>query len=130
MPYKFRRISQTKVNKILKCFASDISAAQTAKIVGVNRNTANDWFNCFRKEILKFQEKENGSFQGEVELDESYFGGKKKKKHPEDKRKRGRGAENKVPVFGIKTALKTFGVLPKDDWLNSTEFPEKLSCFT
>ena len=102
MPYKFRRISQTKVNKILKCFASDISAAQTAKIVGVNRNTANDWFNCFRKEILKFQEKENGSFQGEVELDESYFGGKKKKKHPEDKRKRGRGAENKIPVFGIK----------------------------
>src|SRR3989338_7691938 len=73
MPYKFRRISQTKVNKILKCFASDISAAQTAKIVGVNRNTANDWFNFFRKEILKFQEKENGSFQGEVELDESYF---------------------------------------------------------
>src|SRR3989339_417229 len=102
MPYKFRRISQTKVNKILKCFASDISAAQTAKIVGVNRNTANDWFNCFRKEILKFQEKENGSFHGEVELDESYFGGSKKKKHARDRRKRGRGAENKVPVFGIK----------------------------
>ena len=86
----------------MKCFASDISATQTAKIVGVNRNTTNDWFNCFRKEILKFQENENGSFQGEVELDESYFGGKKKKKHPEDKRKRGRGAENKIPVFGIK----------------------------
>ena len=62
----------------MKCFASDISAAPTAKIVGVNRNTTNDWFNCFRKEILKFQEKENGSFQGEGELDESYFGGKKK----------------------------------------------------
>jgi transposase len=39
---------------------------------------------------------------GEVELDESYFGGPKKKKHAKDRRKRGRGAENKVPVFGIK----------------------------
>ena len=35
-------------------------------------------------------------------MDESYFGGKKKKKHPEDKRKRERRAENKTPVFGIK----------------------------
>ena len=39
---------------------------------------------------------------GEVELDESYFGGPRKKLHAKDRRKRGRGAENKVPVFGIK----------------------------
>jgi transposase len=102
MPYKFKRITQTKVNKILKCFASDISATQTAKIVGANRNTINDWFNMFREKILEYQEHENGSFHGEVELDESYFGGQRKKLHAKDRRKRGRGAENKVPVFGIK----------------------------
>lgn len=102
MPYKFKRITQTKVNKIIKCFASDISATQTAKIVGVNRNTVNNWFNCFREKILEYQEHENGSFHGEVELDESYFGGPRKKLHAKDRRKRGRGAENKVPVFGIK----------------------------
>lgn len=102
MPYKFKRITQTKANKILKCFASDISATQTAKIVGVNRNTINDWFNMFREKILEYQEHENGSFHGEVELDESYFGGMRKKMHAKDRRKRGRGAENKIPVFGIK----------------------------
>jgi transposase len=34
------------------------------------------------------------SFSGEIEMDESYFGGRKKGK-------RGRGAAGKVPVFGI-----------------------------
>ena len=33
---------------------------------------------------------------GEVELDESYFGGPRKKIHTRDRRKRGRGAENKA----------------------------------
>ncbi len=102
MPYKFKRISQTKANKIMRCFASDISATQTAKIVGVNRNTVNDWYNSLREKIAEYQEHENGSFHGEIELDESYFGGPGKKKHAQDRRKRGRGAENKVPVFGIK----------------------------
>jgi transposase len=102
MPYKFRRITKTKVNKILKCFSQDISATQTSKLVDVNRNTINDWYNTFREKILEYQEHENGSFHGEVELDESYFGGPRKKLHAKDRRKRGRGAENKVPVFGIK----------------------------
>ena len=102
MPYKFRRITKTKVNKILRCFAEDIGATQTAKLVGVNRNTVNDWYNTFREKILEYQEQENGSFHGEIELDESYFGGPRKKLHAKDRRKRGRGAENKVPVFGIK----------------------------
>ncbi|MDE2216364.1 MAG: IS1595 family transposase [Planctomycetota bacterium] len=87
---------------MLRCFASDISATQAAEIVGVNRNTINDWYNSFREKIAEYQEHENGSFHGEVELDESYFGGPRKKKHALDRRKRGRGAENKVPVFGIK----------------------------
>lgn len=102
MPYKFKRLSQTKVNKIMSCFASDISATQATKLVGVNRNTINNWYNSFRIKIAEYQEFENGSFSGEVELDESYFGGLRKKTHAKDRRKRGRGTENKVPVFGIK----------------------------
>lgn len=62
----------------------------------------NLWYGSFREKILAYQEHENGSFHGEVELDESYFGGPRKKNHAKDRRKRGRGAENKVPVFGIK----------------------------
>jgi transposase-like protein len=41
-------------------------------------------------------------FWHSFELDESYFGGMRKKIHAQDRRKRGRGAENKIPVFGIK----------------------------
>jgi transposase len=96
------RITKVIIKKLVKFFAADVNATITAKLVGVNRNTANSYFNNFRSKILEYQEHENGSFHGEVELDESYFGGPRKKLHAKDRRKRGRGAENKVPVFGIK----------------------------
>lgn len=86
----------------MRCFVEDLSATQTSKLTGVNRNTINDWYNSFRTKIAEYQEVSNGSFSGEVELDESYFGGPRKKIHAKDRRKRGRGAENKIPVFGIK----------------------------
>ena len=96
------RIGKPKIKKLIEYFATDISATQASKLAKVNRNTANFWFRNFREKILEYQEQENGSFYGEIELDESYFGGPKKKIHAKDRRKRGRGAENKVPVFGIK----------------------------
>jgi transposase len=96
------RLKKSTIQKIVECFTADVSATQAGKIAKVNRNTANLWYNSFREKILIHQEAENGSFHGEVELDESYFGGPRKKKHAGDRRKRGRGAENKVPVFGIK----------------------------
>ena len=102
MPAKYSRLRKSTRRKILACFASDVSATQAAELVGVNRKTINDWYRTFREKVAEYQEHENGSFHGEVELDESYFGGPRKKRHAKDRRKRGRGAENKVPVFGIK----------------------------
>jgi transposase len=102
MPLKYRRLSKQKINKILQCFCTDLSATQTAKLVGVNRNTINTWYMRFRVELANFQEEQVRQSSGSFELDESYFGGPRKKLHAEDRRKRGRGAENKVPVFGIK----------------------------
>lgn len=96
------RLSKISIRKLIECFVADVSATQARKLAKVNRNTANLWYTSFREKILKYQERENGSFHGEVELDESYFGGPRKKNHAKDRRKRGRGAENKVPVFGIK----------------------------
>lgn len=87
--------------KLLACFANDLTAAQAAKMVGVNRNTVNAWYRNFREQILAFVQKESPKFSGEIELDESYFGGLRRKLHAKDRRKRGRGAENKVPVFGV-----------------------------
>ena len=102
MPVKYTRLSTQKVNKILKCFCIDLSATQTAELVGVNRNTVNDWFQTFRVLLAEFQEEQVIKSSGSFELDESYFGGPRKKLHAQDRRKRGRGAENKIPVFGIK----------------------------
>lgn len=79
-----------------------MSATQTAQIIGVNRNTVNLWYQNFRTQVLEHLETSpTKKLSGEIELDESYFGGPRKKRHTEDRRKRGRGAENKVPVFGV-----------------------------
>lgn len=102
MPIKYRRLSKNKVNKILRCFSADLSATQTCEVTGINRNTVNTWYTMFRVALAEFQEEQVAQSSGEFELDESYFGGPRKKMHAEDRRKRGRGAENKVPVFGIK----------------------------
>jgi len=56
----------------------------------VNRNTANLWYNHFREKILNYQEEVLGQMSGEIEQDESYFGGPRKKLHAGDRRKRGR----------------------------------------
>lgn len=96
------RLSKQKRKKILECFAADLSATQTAKVLNVNRNTINLWYLNFRKQILDHLESSpTKKLSGEIELDESYFGGPRKKRHAADRRKRGRGAENKVPVFGV-----------------------------
>lgn len=96
------RLSKQKRRKILECFATDLSATQTAQIIDVNRNTVNLWYQNFREQILEHLETSpTKKLSGEIELDESYFGGPRKKRHAEDRRKRGRGAENKVPVFGV-----------------------------
>ncbi len=89
------RLSKQKRRKILECFAADLSATQTAKVLGLNRNTVNLWYRHFREQILEVVEKSpTKKLSGEIELDESYFGGPRKKRHAEDRRKRGRGAEN------------------------------------
>jgi transposase len=96
------RIKKATIKKLIKFFIADVNATTATKLIGVNRNTVNLWYMHFREKILEYQEHDNESFHGEVELDESYFGGPRKKLHAGDRRKRGRGAENKVPVFGIK----------------------------
>ena len=70
-----------------------ISSVQLAKTVGTTQKTA--WFMMHRIRHAV----QHGSFKapldGTVEMDEHYSGGKKKGG------KRGRGAENKTPVFGM-----------------------------
>ena len=79
---------------ILYYFYLEISARKTAKELRVNYKTVQDRFMQFRKNIAVYCNSEARKLNGEVELDETYFGGKKKGK-------RGRGAKNKAIAFGI-----------------------------
>ncbi len=85
------RLSQHKQGRLIEYFV----AGTTARLCGVHRNTAAYYFLHLREIIAYELEAESEAvFGGEIEVDESYFGGKRKGK-------RGRGAAGKIPVFGL-----------------------------
>lgn len=92
---KFNRLSRYKIKKILRYFCEEITATQTARLMGLNRKTVNRYFREFREAILKASLAETAKETGVFELDESYFGAKRVRG------KRGRGAAGKTPVFGL-----------------------------
>ncbi len=94
--YVYRsRISEKKFREILKLFSLDIEAVKVAKLTGVSRVTINRIFDAIRVLIARQSEQSNVLGGGEVEFDESYFGPRRQKGVV------GRGAKNKVPVFGM-----------------------------
>jgi len=75
-------------------FVAGTPARLAAELVGVNRNTAILYFHKLRETIAARLAEETPFLAGEIEVDESYFGGARKGK-------RGRGAAGKVPIFGL-----------------------------
>jgi len=96
---KYGKISGYKVGKILHHFIVDVEASKTAELIGINRNTADEYYGLFRKLIYQHQKLEFTKLSGTVELDESYFGARRIR-GSHIKLKRGRGTR-KQPVFGI-----------------------------
>ena len=89
------RISKKKQDKLIEHFVSGSTARCAAELVGVNFKTAAYYFKRLREIILQNLEAESQEyFAGEIEVDESYFGGHRKGN-------RGRGAGGKVAVFGL-----------------------------
>ena len=89
------RLSWSKQERLIEHFVSGSTARCAAVIVCVNKTTAAYYFHRLRELILEHQEHlADEVFGGEIELDESYFGGHRKGK-------RGRGASGKVPIFGL-----------------------------
>src|SRR5512135_2800129 len=78
---------------IIKFFELEVSARKIAQQVGLSYPTVLKAVTIIRLAIVATQDPDM-FFRGEIELDESYFGGR-------HKGKRGRGAAGKVPVFGI-----------------------------
>ena len=79
---------------VLYYFYLEVSARKTAYELNVDYETVQSRFMQFRKYIADYCNKEAEKLNGEIEIDESYFGGKRKGN-------RGRGAKNKTIVFGI-----------------------------
>jgi transposase len=77
----------------IKLFELDTSVREAARQLDLAYNTVYDLFNLFREAIARI-DTEGFTLSGEIEMDESYFGGRRKGK-------RGRGAAGKIPVFGI-----------------------------
>lgn len=91
---KRAKISEAKFRQLVRYFVHDLDAQTIASLIHLNRNTVNRYLTLIRERIAKFCEQQS-PFKGEIEVDESYFGGKR------IKGKRGRGAYKKTPVFGI-----------------------------
>jgi transposase len=79
---------------IIKLFELELSTRKIAKQVSISYPTVLKAVDLIRRSIVTESKGDRNLIEGEVEMDEAYFGGKRKGK-------RGRGAGHKIPVFGI-----------------------------
>ena len=93
MDLKHCRIKEKQQDRLAEFFVAGVTARTAADLLGVNRKTAAYFFHRLRQIIAVEMEKAS-PVAGQIEVDESYFGGYRKGK-------RGRGAAGKVPVFGL-----------------------------
>jgi len=74
---------------------AEVTARTAPDLVGINRRTGTLYYLKIREAIYDHLKQESEAyFEGEIELDESYFGGRRKGKL-------GGGTAGKVIVFGI-----------------------------
>ena len=103
---KLKKRIQTR---LLEFFVLEVTARSAADILGINPNSASLFYRKIRQVIEYHLSLEASEiFAGQIELDESYFGGVRKGK-------RGRGAAGKIAVFGIlKRGGKVFTIVVDD----------------
>ncbi len=86
------RLTPRQQGRLIEYFVTGATARAAGEVVGVQANTAALFFMRLRQLIAS--KLPSYELDGEVEADESYFGGVRKGK-------RGRGAAGKVAVFGL-----------------------------
>jgi transposase len=103
---RWSRLPTSLQEELIKDFVGGATARSAALLTGVNRHTATLFFRKLREVIAqRLDEEAPELLGGEVEVDESYFGGRRKGK-------RGRGAGGRVPVFGLlKRGCKVHAVI-------------------
>lgn len=92
--YKFSKISEVKFRQIVRLFALDLTACDTARLTGVSVRSVNTIYLKLRSRLVLLCQEANPA-SGTFEVDESYFGARRVPG------KRGRGAGNKTIVFGL-----------------------------
>jgi transposase len=90
---KNSKLTNRQLNQLIGYFALEVPARRAAKVMGINRHSAERIYQVIRCCLARECEL-HSPLGGEVECDESYFGGRRKGP-------RGRGAAGKVPVFGL-----------------------------
>nr|WP_174506052.1 IS1595 family transposase [Acinetobacter sp. Marseille-Q1620] len=108
------KITRCKLNrkiqiKLLEFFIAEVTARTAADLLGIQPNSAALFYRKIRQIIMYHLDQDAIEvFQGQIELDESYFGGARKGK-------RGRGATGKVIVFGLlKRNSKVYTIIVPD----------------
>jgi transposase len=100
------RLKKSIQSRLIEYFVLEVTARSAADILRINPNSAALFYRKIRQVIAFYLAQEAAEvFNGEIEIDESYFGGVRKGK-------RGRGAAGKVVVFGmLKRQGKVFTVV-------------------
>jgi len=93
--YRRSRISAKKFRQLLRLFALDLTATDTAQLTGLTRKSVTMIFLNIRERIAQECERASPLSSGEVKVDESYFGARRVRG------KRGRGAGGKTIAFGL-----------------------------
>jgi transposase-like protein len=92
--FRFAKISEGKFRALLRCFALDLTATQTAELTSVSVRSVNQIYLRLRKR-LAVECQRDSPFSGDLEADESYFGPRRVRGRS------GRGALRKTIVFGL-----------------------------
>jgi len=116
MGLKRCKLSRKVQLKLLEFFVLEVTARSAADVLDLQVNTVALFYRKVRELIVEQATTNEELLGGEVEVDESYFGGVRKGK-------RGRGALGKVPVFGLLKRGGKVYVVPIPDAKATTLMP-------
>jgi len=92
--FRDSKLSEARFRHLVRCFALDLTATQTAELTGISVRSVNSIFLRMRRKIAAECERES-PLEGVLEADESYFGPRRVRG------RHGRGAGGKTIVFGL-----------------------------